>query len=109
MIISTMNDLPGYEVIEVLGEVFGLTVCGRRAGSQLGASLKSVFGGELKGVARMLTESRIEAQERLTENAATLGANAILAMRFDANDLGGLGQEMCAYGMAVRVQKTTPT
>jgi uncharacterized protein YbjQ (UPF0145 family) len=108
MIISTMNDLPGYEVTEVLGEVFGLTVRSRHAGSQFGAGLKSVFGGELKGMTKMLNDSRIEAQERLTENAETLGANAILAMRFDANDLGDLGQEMCAYGTAVRVRKTTP-
>jgi uncharacterized protein YbjQ (UPF0145 family) len=108
VILSTMNDLPGYEVTEVLGEVFGLTVRSRHAGSQFGAGLKSVFGGELKGMTKMLNESRIEAQERLTENAETLGANAILAMRFDANDLGDLGQEMCAYGTAVRVRKTTP-
>jgi uncharacterized protein YbjQ (UPF0145 family) len=108
MIISTMNDLPGYEVTEVLGEVFGLTVRSRHAGSQFGANLKSMLGGELRGMTKMLNESRIEAQERLTENAETLGANAILAMRFDANDLGDLGQEMCAYGTAVRVQKTTP-
>ena len=109
MIISTMNDLPGYEVTEVLGEVFGLTVRSRHAGSQFGAALKSMLGGELKGMTKMLNDSRIEAQERLTENAETLGANAILAMRFDANDLGDLGQEMCAYGTAVRVRKTTPT
>ncbi len=108
MIISTMNDLPGYEVTEVLGEVFGLTVRSRHAGSQFSANVKSMFGGELRGMTKMLNESRIEAQERLTENAVTLGANAILAMRFDANDLGDLGQEMCAYGTAVRVQKTTP-
>jgi uncharacterized protein YbjQ (UPF0145 family) len=109
MIISTMNDLPGYQVTEVLGEVFGLTVRSRHVGSQIGAGLKSVFGGELRGMTKMLHESREEAQARLTENAESLGANAVLAMRFDANDLGDLGQEMCAYGTAVRVQKATPT
>ena len=109
MIISTMNDLPGYQVVEVLGEVFGLTVRSRHAGSQIGAGLKSMFGGELKGMTKMLNESRIEAQQRLTENAAALGANAVLAMRFDVNDLGDFGQEMCAYGTAVRVQKATRT
>ena len=107
MIISTMNDLPGYQVTEVLGEVFGLTVRSRHVGSQVGAGLKSMFGGELRGMTKMLHESRVEAQTRLTENAEALGANAILAMRFDANDLGDLGQEMCAYGTAVRVQKAT--
>ena len=49
MLISTMNDLPGYEVTEVLGEVFGLTVRSRNVGSQIGASFKSLAGGELKG------------------------------------------------------------
>jgi uncharacterized protein YbjQ (UPF0145 family) len=94
-------------VTEVLGEVFGLTVSSRHVGSQLGAGLKSMFGGELEDMTKMLHESRIEAQERLTGNAEEPGANAILAMRFDANDLGELGQEMCAYGTAVIVQKAT--
>ncbi len=109
MIISTKNDLPGYEVTEVLGEVFGLTVRGGHARSLFGAGLRSMLGGALKGMAKMSNDSRVEARERLMENAGTLGANAILAMRFDANDLGDLGQEMCAYGTAVRVRKTTPT
>ncbi|MFC4906797.1 YbjQ family protein [Actinomadura gamaensis] len=107
MLISTMNDLPGYEVTEVLGEVFGLTVRSRHLGSQIGAGLKSMFGGELKGMTKMLEESRIEAQNRLMEAARERGADAVLAMRFDANDLGDLGQEMAAYGTAVKVRKLT--
>jgi uncharacterized protein YbjQ (UPF0145 family) len=109
MIISTMDGLPGYRVTEVLGAVIGVTVCGRRAGTQIGAGLESMFGGELDGMPQMLHESRIEARRLLGENAAALGADAVLAMRFDANDLGDLGQEMCAYGTAVRVQKATRT
>lgn len=105
MLISTMNDLPGYEVTEVIGEVFGLTVRSRHLGSQIGAGLKSVFGGELRGMTKMLEESRIEAQNRLIEAAQGHGADAVLAMRFDANDLGDLGQEMAAYGTAVKVRK----
>lgn len=105
MLISTMNDLPGYEITEVVGEVFGLTVRSRHFGSQVGAGLKSVFGGELKGMTKMLEETRVEAQNRLIEAARDLGADAILAMRFDANDLGGMGQEMCAYGTAVKIRK----
>jgi uncharacterized protein YbjQ (UPF0145 family) len=104
MILSTMNDLPGYEVTEVKGEVFGLTVRSRNAGSQIGAGLKSMFGGELKGMTKMLADSRIEAQDRLVKEAEQKGANAILAMRFDANDLQDLGQEICAYGTAVVVR-----
>ena len=69
MIISTMNDLPGYQIDEVLGEVFGLTVRARNVGAQLGASLKSLVGGELKGMTKMLSEGRQHAQERLVEEA----------------------------------------
>src|SRR6476620_8876915 len=67
MIISTMNDLPGYEIEEVLGEVFGLTVRSRNLGSQIGASLKSLVGGELKGMTKMLVAGRAHAQQRLVE------------------------------------------
>ena len=79
MIISTMNDLPGYEIDEVLGEVFGLTVRSRNVGSQIGASLKSLVGGELKGMTKMLAEGRTHAQERLVEEAEAKGANAVIA------------------------------
>ena len=105
MIISTMNDLPGYEIEEVLGEVFGLTVRSRNVGSQIGASLKSLVGGELKGMTKMLSEGRVHAQERLVEEATGRGANAILAFRFDTSELGTTWTEICAYGTAVRARK----
>ena len=105
VIVSTMNDLPGYEVVEVLGDVFGLTVRSRHLGSQIGAGIKSMFGGELKGMTKMLHDSRLEAKERLVELALEQGAHAVLAMRYDANDFGGDGQEICAYGTAVRIRK----
>ncbi len=105
MLISTMNDLPGYEVTEVVGEVFGITVRSRNVGSQLGAGFKSMVGGELKGMTKMLGESRDEAQNRLVEAAEQHGADAVLAMRFDANDLWNIGQEICAYGTAVKIRK----
>jgi uncharacterized protein YbjQ (UPF0145 family) len=105
MIISTMNDLPGYTVDEVLGEVFGLTVRSRNLGSQLGASLKSLVGGELKGMTKMLAEGRLHAQERLVEEATNKGANAVLAFRFDTSELGSTWTEICAYGTAVRVTR----
>ena len=104
MILSTMNDLPGYEVTAVLGEVFGITVRSRNVGSQLGASFKSLVGGELRGMTRMLAESRLEAQARLTEAAGAKGADAVLAMRRDASEFGA-GQERCAYGTAVKVRR----
>jgi uncharacterized protein YbjQ (UPF0145 family) len=103
MIISTMNDLPGYRVEEVLGEVFGLTVRSRNVGSQLGSSLKSLVGGELKGMTKMLAEGRDHATQRLVEEAEGKGANAVLAFRFDTSEIGGTWTEICAYGTAVRV------
>jgi uncharacterized protein YbjQ (UPF0145 family) len=103
MLLSTMNDLPGREVTEVLGEVFGLTVRSRHLGSQIGAGLKSLVGGELRGMTKALVDSRREAQDRLIDEAGKLGADAILAMRFDATEIGGGWQEICAYGTAVRL------
>ena len=105
MIISTMNDLPGYEIEAVYGEVFGLTVRSRNVGSQIGASFKSLVGGELKGMTKMLAEGRLHATERLVEEAEQKGADAILAFRFDTSELGSTWTEICAYGTAVKARK----
>jgi uncharacterized protein YbjQ (UPF0145 family) len=104
MILSTMNDLPGYEVTEVIGEVFGITVRARNVGSQLGAAFTALAGGELRGMTKLLAASRTEAQDRLTEVAQAKGADAILAMRFDVNEIQNVGQEICAYGTAVKIR-----
>jgi uncharacterized protein YbjQ (UPF0145 family) len=103
MLITTMNDVPGQEIVEVYGEVFGLTVRSRNIGSQIGAGLKSIIGGELGGMTKMLAQGRGEAIERLTEEAAAKGANAVIAMRFDTSELGSTWTEICAYGTAVRI------
>jgi uncharacterized protein YbjQ (UPF0145 family) len=106
VIISTMNDLPGYEIEEVLGEVFGLTVRSRNLGSQIGAGLKSLVGGELKGMTKMLAAGREHATERLVEETEAKGGNAIVAFRFDTSELGSVWTEICAYGTAVKARKT---
>jgi uncharacterized protein YbjQ (UPF0145 family) len=105
VIVTTMNELPGYSIDEVFGEVFGITVRSRNVGSQIGASLKSMVGGELKGMTKLLVEGRAHAQERLEEEATARGANAVLAFRFDSSELGTTWTEICAYGTAVRVTK----
>jgi uncharacterized protein YbjQ (UPF0145 family) len=105
MIITTMNDIPGYEIDEVFGEVFGLTVRSRNIGSQLGAGLKSILGGELKGMTKALVDSRNQVTERMVEEAEAKGANAIVAMRFDTSEMGQNWTEICAYGTAVRARK----
>jgi len=100
-----MNDLPGYEIEEVFGEVFGLTVRSRNLGSQIGAGLKSLVGGELKGMTKMLAEGRQHATDRLVAEAEAKGANAVLAFRFDTSELGSTWTEICAYGTAVRARR----
>ena len=103
MLISTMNDVPGRTIEEVYGEVFGLTVRSRNLGSQIGAGLKSLFGGELKGMTKMLASGRDDATARLIEAAEAKGANAVIAFRFDTSELGSTWTEICAYGTAVRI------
>ncbi len=100
-----MNDLPGYEIEEVFGEVFGLTVRSRNLGSQIGAGLKSLIGGELKGMTKMLADGRQHATDRLVEEAEAKGANAVIAFRFDTSELGSTWTEICAYGTAVTARK----
>jgi uncharacterized protein YbjQ (UPF0145 family) len=106
MLITTANDLPGYEITETLGEVFGLTVRSRNIGSQLGAGLKSIMGGELKGMTKALVDSREQVIQRMVDEAETKGADAIVAMRFDTSEMGTNWTEICAYGTAVRARKS---
>jgi len=104
MLISTMNDVPGYTITSVLGEVFGLTVRSRNVGSQFGAGIKSIFGGELKGMTKNLQLSREEVVGRMVTEAEARGGNAVIAMRFDTSEMGGNWTEICAYGTAVTIE-----
>ena len=103
LLVSTMNDLPGYQVIRVMGEVFGLTVRSRNAFSNMGAGFKAFAGGELKGLTKLLADSRYQAIDRMCQEAKARGANAVLAMRFDCNEIGQTASEVAAYGTAVHV------
>lgn len=105
IIVSTMNDLPGYRVVQVHGEVFGITVRARNAFSNVGASFRTMFGGEVKGYTQMLSDSRLEAVERLRFACAQVGGNAVLAMRFDTGEIADIMNEVAAYGTAVTVEK----
>jgi uncharacterized protein YbjQ (UPF0145 family) len=105
MIAVTTNDLPGYEVVEVYGEVFGVLTRSRNVISGLGAGLKSIIGGEIGAYTKLLSDSRIEATERMKQAAAEKGANAVLAMRFDTGDIGTTMNEVAAYGTAVKVRR----
>lgn len=105
ILIVTTNDVPGYKVVEVYGEVFGLIVRSRNVFSNVGASFRTIFGGEVGGYTKLLSESRLQAVGRLREAAAAKGANAVLAMRFDTGDIGGVMNEVAAYGTAVKLEK----
>jgi uncharacterized protein YbjQ (UPF0145 family) len=108
VLVSTMNDLPGYVADKVFGEVFGLTVRSRDFGSNFTASFRSLGGGEVPEYTQMLAESRHVAVMRMCQMAQQMGANAILAMRFDCNEIAQTMSEVAAYGTAVVVHKVEP-
>ncbi|WP_407393755.1 heavy metal-binding domain-containing protein [Methanobrevibacter sp.] len=103
--ISTANDIPGFKIVETKGFIYGLTVRSRGAGGQIGAGVKSLFGGEIKQYVTMMEDSRDEALKRAIEHAKDLGANAIVAIRFDSNEISQVMQEILVYGTAVVVEK----
>ncbi|MDI3212099.1 YbjQ family protein [Arthrobacter sp. AL12] len=101
MLIVTSNDIPGHRIDAVFGEVMGLTVRARDIGNQMMAGFRSIGGGELPEMTRMLSESRQQVMARMVTEAEQRGANAIVAMRFDNSQLGTTWTEVCAYGTAV--------
>ena len=103
MIIVTTNDIAGYRIDAIYGEVMGLTVRSRDIGASFTASLRSIAGGELPEMTRLLYESRQEVMRRMIAEAEAKGANAIVAMRFDTSHLGTNWTEVCVYGSAVIV------
>jgi uncharacterized protein YbjQ (UPF0145 family) len=87
VIVSTMNDLPGYRIVKVLGTVYGITVRSRNWGVDIGAFLRSSVGGEIKYITNLMYRSRNAAQERLVGECMQRGGNAIIAMRFDQSEV----------------------
>jgi uncharacterized protein YbjQ (UPF0145 family) len=104
MLIVTTNDIPGYRITAVHGDVFGLVVRARNIFSNMGAQLRTVAGGEVSGYTRLLTDSRNQARQRMWREATSRGANAVIAMRFDCNEIGDIMSEVAAYGTAVSVE-----
>ncbi|WP_421664573.1 YbjQ family protein [Lysinibacillus telephonicus] len=105
MIIVTTENITNYKVTEVLGPVFGLTVRARGIGKDIVASLKGLVGGEISQYTEMLEDARKQAIDRMVKNAAEMGANAIIMMRFDSGEIGQNMSEIIAYGTAVMVEK----
>lgn len=104
IMVVTTNNVPGHEVTKVYGEVFGLIVRSRNIFGNIGASFRTVFGGEVKGYTKLLADTREQALERLRNEAKAKGANAVLMMRFDSGDIGGVMNEVVAYGTAVKIK-----
>lgn len=104
VVTTTTNDIPGYEIVEVYGEVFGLVVRSRNLFSNIGASLRTIFGGEVAGYTKLLSDTREQALDRLRDEATSKGGNAVIAMRFDSSDIGGIMNEVAAYGTAVKIR-----
>lgn len=105
MIIVTTENIANYRVTEVLGPVFGLTVRARGIGKDIMASLKGLVGGEISQYTEMLEDARKQAIDRMVKNAAAMGANAIIMMRFDSGEIGQNMSEIVAYGTAVIAEK----
>jgi uncharacterized protein YbjQ (UPF0145 family) len=105
VLVTTMNDVPGFKIVAVYGEVFGLICRARNALSNMGAGLRTLFGGEVAGYTQLLSDSREQAIGRLRLAAMEKGGNAVVAMRFDCNEIGNIMSEIAAYGTAVRIEK----
>ncbi|MBQ1471283.1 heavy metal-binding domain-containing protein [Eubacterium sp. AB3007] len=103
MVLLTTEGIPGREY-EVLGMVKGNTVQSKHLGKDIGAGLKTLVGGELKGYTEMLSESREVATARMIQEAESLGANAIVAVRYSSASVMDGAAEVLVYGTAVKVK-----
>jgi uncharacterized protein YbjQ (UPF0145 family) len=101
MIVVTTENVPGYRVQTVTGQVFGIVVRSRGLGGNIMAGLRSIVGGEITEYTQMLEEARRHAVDRMVRNATAMQANAIVMMRFDSSEIGQTMSEIVAYGTAV--------
>ena len=104
MIITNIETVPGKRIVEHYGLVQGSTIRAKHLGIDLGASLKNLIGGELKGYTELLQESRKEAMERAEAQATELGANALINVRFATSSIAQGASEILCYGTAVKVE-----
>ena len=104
MIIATTNDLPGHRVVRVIGLVRGITVRSRSVLGNFAGGVQQIFGGKLSIYVDLADQARQEALNHLVQHAESQGANAIIAMRYDANEIMEGVTEVLAYGTAVVVE-----
>jgi uncharacterized protein YbjQ (UPF0145 family) len=105
MIVTTTENVVGYRVKEIKGQVFGVVVRSRGLGGNIMAGLRSIVGGEIPEYTSLLEEARRHAVDRMVQNAQAMGANAIVMMRFDSSEIGQVMSEIVAYGTAAVVEK----
>ena len=103
MILVSTEHIPGMDIAEVFGLVTGSTVRAKHIGRDIAAGFKNIVGGELKGYTELLGDSRTEAVNRMIAQAESLGANAIVNVRFATSSVAAGASELFAYGTAVRV------
>ncbi len=102
-LVTTANDLAGYRIVRTFGMVRGIVVRSRSVFGTIGASLQTLVGGNISLFTELCEKTRGEAFELLLQHAAERGANAVVAMRYDANDVMDGVTEVLAYGTAVQV------
>lgn len=105
--VSTANDLPGYRVVKCIGMVRGITVRSRSVFGTFGASLQTLVGGNITLFTELCEKTREEAFHLMLQHAAERGANAVIAMRYDANEVMSGVTEVLAYGTAVQVARSS--
>ncbi|UOO91454.1 YbjQ family protein [Vitreoscilla stercoraria] len=103
MLLSNLETVPGHEIVRQLDVVYGSTVRSKHAGRDFLAGLKNIVGGELMAYTELLEESRQEAMDRMVAKAQTLGANAIVGIRFSTSNIAPGASELFVYGTAVMV------
>ena len=104
MIVTTADEIPGKEVVKVLGVVIGNTVRARNIGRDIAASLKNIVGGEIKSYTDLLVQARDESYNRMINEAIDLKADAIIGMRFMTAMVVTGAAEILAYGTAVKLR-----
>ncbi|MCM2679868.1 heavy metal-binding domain-containing protein [Echinimonas agarilytica] len=106
MIIATTEHIGGYTIVENLGVVTGNIVQSKHVGRDIMAGLKTIFGGEIRGYTEMLSEARDNAQARMLEQAQTLGADAVVGVRFTSSAIMDGASELMVFGTAVKIRRS---
>ncbi|MGC9954322.1 MAG: YbjQ family protein [Rhizomicrobium sp.] len=105
MLVTTTENVPGYRRAKTFGQCFGLVVRLRGIAGNIIAGLRTIVGGEIHEYTQLLEETRRQAVDRMVKNANSMGANAVVMMRFDSSEIGQMMSEIVAYGTAVTLEE----